>query len=59
MRRKERTLLSAVGAPDVEGANPGQALSAGSAVGDKQYAAGRESGPGFSGVNALMCSCKT
>ena len=41
---KNRALLSAVVAPDVEGANPGQALSAGSAVGGQQHAAARGSG---------------
>jgi hypothetical protein len=45
VRREERALLSAVVAPDVEGENPGQALSTGSAVGIKKFAAAREAGP--------------
>src|SRR4030066_359240 len=44
VRRDERTFLSAVVAPDVEGANPGQALSAGSDVSGNQHAAAGRSG---------------
>jgi hypothetical protein len=44
VRREERTLLSVVVAPDVEGASPGQALSAGYAVGGQEHATAR--GPG-------------